>query len=95
MKNGGPAFPIYKDLTKKYELHEGMSLKDYFACHEEGQMVSYDKLAEKIGIEPFKATPGTSYDEWLYQHYPRMIAHWKYRCADAMITEREKRNSNE
>jgi hypothetical protein len=31
IKDGGPAFPLQHNMFRKYELNDGMSLRDYFA----------------------------------------------------------------
>lgn len=77
MKDGGPAFPI--DLRADgFGMNRGMSLRDYFAAAAlQGHVACHNILEKSMSEEECKLA-------WIN------AAAFSYRCADAMIAEREK-----
>lgn len=78
-KDGGPAFPATYDY-----IDSGMSLRDWFAG-----MALQGFITKGLSDEVIKERPVTSYEQAC-----QLFAIHAYGVADAMITEREKRNNN-
>jgi hypothetical protein len=76
IKDGGPAFPLQHNMFRKYELNDGMSLRDYFA----GQA-----LGESLGVISALVC---GYTESARDEAER-IANAAYLVADAMLKARE------
>ncbi len=91
--DGGPAFPVQEQTDKAYDLWNpspGMSLRDWFAGNEKSE-------PEIMSISASNEFLGRPRDhEWDYKKdYPKLLAKWRYACADAMLAEREGKNGFE
>ena len=81
--NGGPAFPSGLETGHMAPLHNGMTLRDYFAAKAMAGLLS----APDVGVR-YKDSEGTP--EWIEQQVARDVAGVAYLYADAMLAAREK-----
>lgn len=94
--DGGPAFPRTELVPGGDDpsdplypvTHGGMSLRDYFAAH--APEPSIEVVATERGIDRSRNPHNDSYKPPLRSD-PEIRAYLRYRHADAMLAEREKK----
>ena len=76
MKDGGPAFPGPVQATIEQDIHEGLSLRDYFASVAlQGMCAAITKFRD---------------DGLIIVNCPTDLSELAYTYADAMLAERKK-----
>lgn len=85
LNTGGAAFPIIAHENTNY-IHEGMSLRDYFAAHADGfsDQVTAEFAAQATGLEVPESHNGNE----VAIFWSKADAIYKYMQADAMLAVR-------
>ena len=73
----------------KFPTPREMTLRDFFARNEES--LPFDPIHDAEAIGTFIGINPKEYDP--AKHWPRVLAKWRYLCADAMLRERKNTNS--